>query len=271
MFACPWQNNYPSSHWPHLPLNGECGSDNRQMTHLFSDNTRSETSSCLLDGCRVLSLFLPNVRLKSVVLLPSVCLVSTRRCSTAAESRRPGLSVGLYRRSRSLVRHPNINAQPSGSSFKATSQPLWDLKKFKEKRASRSPFFFTQDYKQKRSNGLEYPRREPDRRVEEQQWDGRHVLRVLDNVCENNTEVHLYIKKLSLSFVLNQVNSRSNLCVHIVCTLKMMLILEWCGLVVNLGCRVKALLFESGLATEVLKVQKQNFNLLWVKINKMMT
>lgn len=160
--------------------------------YLFSDKTLSETSSCLLDGFRVLSLFLPNVRLKLVVLLPSVCLVLTRRCSTAAESRRPGLSVGLYRRLWSFVRPPNISTSLGPAKIRG------------ETRKS-VPDFFTQNYK-KRSNSLEYLRLEPDRRVEEQQWDGLHILRVLDNVYENNTwEVHLYIKKLNLTFVLTQV------------------------------------------------------------------
>lgn len=152
MFACPWQNNYPDSHWPHLPLygpisNSEHGSDNRQMTHLFSDKTLSETSSCLLDGCRVLSLFLPNVRLESVVLLPSVCLVLTQRCSTAAESRRPGLSVRLYRRLWSLVRPPNIDAQPSGSSLKVS---LWDLKKKQRETRKSVPDFFHSELQTKK-------------------------------------------------------------------------------------------------------------------------
>lgn len=73
MFACPWQN----SHWPQLPLHGaiwncERGSDNKQTTRIFSDKSLSEICSYLLDGCHVLSLFLPNVRLKTVAF--SLCL-----------------------------------------------------------------------------------------------------------------------------------------------------------------------------------------------------
>lgn len=161
MFARPWQNNYPGTHWSQLPLHGAISNrDNREMTQLFSDKNLSETSSCLLDGCRVLSLFPSKARLKSVSLT-----VRLSRFNSAA------LFDGCCMQQGSLgllwdfiedcwvswgLQTSTLNPQDLHS--KPKSVPLWDPENTKSN-AQVSPWLFFTPCRitnKRRSNSLEY-------------------------------------------------------------------------------------------------------------------